>query len=176
MKIRHAVTALSVSLAGLLSLANVEGIVDRVMIPVPGDVPTGGFGHADKRLPVGQYVSEAQAVAWLKDDVEKHRAYLVKCVKVPLSQSEFDAFLSFAFNVGGNAFCNSSLLKKLNQGDYKGACEGLKAWVYSGGVKYRGLETRRNIERLMCETGEYPTTPKWLERFVPEFEKITGQK
>lgn len=176
MKIRHAVTALSVSLAGILSIANFEGYADKVMIPVPGDVATGGFGHADNRLPVGQYVDEAQAVAWLKDDIEKHRVYLVKCVKVPLSQSEFDALLSFAYNVGGNAFCNSSLLKKLNSGDYQGACEGLKAWVYSGGVKYRGLETRRNIERLMCESGEYPTTPKWLERFVPEFEKIAGQK
>lgn len=173
MKTRYAVTALSVSLAGILSIANFEGFADKVMIPVPGDMPTGGFGHADKRLPVGQCVSKAQAVAWLKDDIEKHRAYLVKCVKVPLTQSEFDAYLSFAFNVGGNAFCNSSLLKKLNSGDYQGACEGLKAWVYSGGVKYKGLETRRNIERLMCESGQYPQTPSWLDRFIPEFKKIT---
>ena len=100
MKVRYAVTALSVSLAGILSIANFEGYADKVMIPVPGDVATGGFGHADKRLPVGQFVDEAQAVAWLKEDIEKHRAYLVKCVKVPLSQSEFDAYLSFAFNVG----------------------------------------------------------------------------
>lgn len=176
MKTRYAVTALSVSLAGILSIANFEGFADKVMIPVPGDMPTGGFGHADKRLPVGQYVSNAQAVAWLKDDIEKHRAYLVKCVKVPLSQSEFDAYLSFAFNVGGNAFCNSSLLKKLNSGDYQGACEGLKAWVYSGGVKYKGLETRRNIERLMCESEQYPQPPDWLKNFMPEFEKITEQK
>lgn len=173
MKVRYAVTALSVSLAGILSIANFEGYADKVTIPVPGDVATGGFGHADNRLPVGQYVDEAQAVAWLKDDIEKHRAYLVKCVKVPLSQSEFDAYLSFAFNVGGNAFCNSSLVKKLNSGDYQGACESLKAWVYSGGVKYKGLETRRNIERLMCESGQYPQTPSWLDRFIPEFKKIT---
>lgn len=173
MKVRYAVTALSVSLAGILSIANFEGYADKVMIPVPSDVATGGFGHADKRLPVGQYVNEAQAVAWLKEDIEKHRAYLVKCVKVPLSQSEFDAYLSFAFNVGGNAFCNSSLVKKLNSSDYQGACEGLKAWVYSGGVKYKGLETRRNIERLMCESGQYPQPSSWLDRFIPEFKKIT---
>lgn len=173
MKTRYAVTALSVSLAGILSIANFEGFADKVMIPVPGDMPTGGFGHADNRLPVGQYVSKAQAVAWLKDDIEKHRAYLVECVKVPLSQSEFDAYLSFAFNVGGNAFCNSTLVKKLNSGDYQGACEGLKAWVYSGGVKYKGLETRRNIERLMCESGQYPQPSSWLDRFIPEFKKIS---
>ena len=173
MKVRYAVTALSVSLAGILSIANFEGYADKVMIPVPGDVATGGFGHADNRLPIGQYVDEAQAVDWLKDDIEKHRAYLIKCVKVPLTQSEFDAYLSFAFNVGGNAFCNSSLVKKLNSGDYLGACEGLKAWVYSGGVKYKGLETRRNIERLMCESGQYPQTPSWLDRFIPEFKKIS---
>lgn len=173
MKVRYAVTALSVSLAGILSIANFEGYADKVMIPVPGDVATGGFGHADNRLPVGQYVDEAQAVALLKDDIEKHRAYLVECVKVPLSQSEFDAYLSFAFNVGGNAFCNSTLVKKLNSGDYQGACEGLKAWVYSGGVKYKGLETRRNIERLMCESGQYPQPSSWLDRFIPEFKKIS---
>lgn len=173
MKVRYAVTALSVSLAGILSIANFEGYADKVMIPVPGDVATGGFGHADNRLPIGQYVDEAQAVDWLKDDIEKHMAYLIKCVKVPLTQSEFDAYLSFAFNVGGNAFCNSSLVKKLNFGDYQGACEGLKAWVYSGGVKYKGLETRRNIERLMCESGQYPQTPSWLDRFIPEFKKIS---
>ena len=173
MKVRYAVTALSVSLAGILSIANFEGYADKVMIPVPGDVATGGFSHADNRLPIGQYVDEAQAVDWLKDDIEKHRAYLIKCVKVPLTQSEFDAYLSFAFNVGGNAFCNSSLVKKLNSGDYRGACEGLKAWVYSGGVKYKGLETRRNIERLMCESGQYPQTSSWLDRFIPEFKKIS---
>lgn len=85
MKVRYAVTALSVSLAGILSIANFEGYADKVMIPVPGDVATGGFGHADKRLPVGLYIDEAQAVAWLKEDIEKHRVFLVKCVKVPLS-------------------------------------------------------------------------------------------
>lgn len=173
MKVRYAVTALSVSLAGILSIANFEGYADKVMIPVPGDVATGGFGHADNRLPIGQYVDEAQAVDWLKDDIEKHGAYLIKCVKVPLTQSEFDAYLSFAFNVGGNAFCNSTLVKKLNSGDYQGACEGLKAWVYSGGVKYKGLETRRNIERLMCESGQYPQPSSWLDRFIPEFKKIS---
>lgn len=174
-KARYAVTALSVSLAGIISIANFEGFADHVMILVPGDMPTGGFGHADKRLPVGQLVTESQAVTWLKEDLEKHRAYLVKCVKVPLSQSEYDALLSFTFNVGGEAFCNSTLLKKLNAGDYEGACEGLKAWVYSGGVKYKGLETRRNIERLMCSDGLYPAVPSSLDRFMSDFEKIVGE-
>lgn len=175
MKKRYAVTALSVSLAGILSIANFEGYADKVMIPVPGDVPTGGFGHADNRLPVGQLVSENQAVDWLKSDIDEHAAYLTKCVNVPLSQGEYDALLSFAFNVGGDAFCKSTLIKKLNAGDYEGACEGLKAWVYSGGVKYRGLETRRNIESLMCKNDQYPNTPNWLRRFIPDFERITAQ-
>lgn len=167
---------LSLSVAGLLAIAGFEGFSDKVYIPVPGDLPTIGFGHADPRLTIGERISKQQAVDFLSQDVQDAQRAVQKCVHVPLTQFEFDAYVSFAYNVGERQFCTSTLVRKLNSGDYSGACEGLKAWVYSGGIKYKGLETRRKIETLICKTGQYPNTPSWLNRFIPEFENAINPK
>ena len=63
---------------------------------------------------------------------------------------EHDAYTLFAYNVGGSAFCGSSLLKKLNAGDHAGACNGLMAWDVAGGKRIKGLTNRRDYERRMC--------------------------
>lgn len=153
---RFAIGALSLSAAGLLAICGYEGFSDTVYIPVRGDAPTAGFGHKDSRLKVGDRVTSAQALAWLGEDVHPAESAVRRCVSVPLYQHEFDAYVSFAFNVGGGAFCSSTLVKRLNAGDYAGACGELKRWVYSGGVKYGGLEARRKMETMTCEQGIYP--------------------
>ena len=153
---RLSVGALSLSAAGLLAICGYEGFSDTVYIPVPGDGPTAGFGHKDSRLRVGEIVTSAQALAWLGSDVKTAEEAVRRCVRVPLYQHEFDAYVSFAFNVGGGAFCSSTLVKKLNAGDYAGACGELKRWIYSGGVKYGGLEARRKMETMTCVQGVYP--------------------
>lgn len=153
---RLSVKILTLSAAGLLAVAGFEGYSDRVEIPVPGDGPTGGFGHKDERLAVGSYVSPSQALAWLNADTSIAVRAVQRCVKVPLYQYEFDAYVSFAFNVGGSAFCSSTLVKKLNEYDYAGACNELNRWVYSGGIKYAGLQARRMKESLTCSQGRYP--------------------
>ncbi|NUW61949.1 glycoside hydrolase family protein, partial [Cronobacter muytjensii] len=56
----------------------------------------------------------------------------------------------FVFNVGGDAFAKSTLLRKLNKGDQEGACEEMRRWVYAGGMKWKGLQNRREMERSMC--------------------------
>lgn len=160
---------LSLSAAGLIAIAGFEGFSEEVYIPVPGDLPTVGFGHADPRLTVGGRISKQQALDFLSQDVQEAERAVQKCVHVPLTQFEFDAYVSFAYNVGERQFCSSTLVRKLNTGDYSGACEGLKAWVYSGGIKYKGLETRRKIETLICKTGQYPETPTWLKHFQSQF-------
>jgi len=71
-------------------------------------------------------------------------------VKVPLNEYQRAVLYSFTYNVGSGAFSKSTLLKKLNAGDQDGACEKLRRWVYAGGMKFRGLMNRRNMERLMC--------------------------
>lgn len=160
---------ISLSAAGLIAIAVFEGFSEEVYIPVSGDLPTVGFGHADPRLTIGERISKQQAVDFLSQDVKEAQIAVQKCVHVPLTQFEFDAYVSFAYNVGERQFCSSTLVRKLNSGDYSGACEGLKAWVYSGGIKYKGLETRRKIEILICKTGQYPSTPAWLKPFESRF-------
>jgi lysozyme len=74
-------------------------------------------------------------------------------VKVPISEEEHAAYLSFAFNVGVNAFCGSTAVRKLNAGDRTGACAELSNWTRSGGKVLPGLVRRRAAERQLCESG-----------------------
>ena len=70
-----------------------------------------------------------------------------KVVKVPLSQNQFDALVSFAYNLGSVNFRNSTLLKKINLKDFDGASNEFPKWTRAGGKVLRGLATRRNKER-----------------------------
>lgn len=146
---RYAVAGLSLKAAGLVSLANFEGFSGEAYIPVPGDVPTIGFGSTSG-VEMGDKISVPEALERLMRDVENAESAIGQCVKVPLSQGEYDAYTSFIFNVGGNAFCASTLVKKLNAGDYPGACLELKRWVYVDGKVVHGLVKRRNMEFQMC--------------------------
>lgn len=149
MRIRVAVAALSLSAAGLLAIADYEGFSSEAYLPTAADVPTIGFGST-VGVSLGDTVTVPQALARLRKDVANAENSILKCVKVPLSQDEFDAYTSFAFNVGESQFCRSTLVKKLNTGDYDGACMELKRWVYQKGQKLPALEKRRRDEFLTC--------------------------
>lgn len=155
-KTRLAVASLSLSAVGLAAITTYEGYRDTVYIPVPNDLPTAGYGHADIRFPVGKRITKDQALKWLAEDTKEAETAIKKCVRVPLTQSEFDSYVSFAYNIGGTAFCKSTLVKLLNQANYNAACQELKKWVYSGGQKIKGLEARRKMEYLTCSQGIYP--------------------
>ncbi|MDX5559620.1 glycoside hydrolase family protein [Escherichia coli] len=64
------------------------------------------------------------------------------------------ALYSFVYNVGAGNFRTSTLLRKINQGDIKGACDQLRRWTYAGGKQWKGLMTRREIEREICLWGQ----------------------
>lgn len=149
MKRRLAVAALSLSAAGLVSIANLEGFSEDAYIPIPGDVPTIGFGSTEG-VRMGDTITVPKALERLMRDVGVAESAIGRCVKVPLSQSEYDAFTSFAFNVGGDAFCSSTIVKKLNAGDYDGACDELERWVYSQKRVVPGLVNRRQVEYRLC--------------------------
>lgn len=149
MKRRLAVAGLSLSAVGLLTIAKWEGFSDQAYIPVPGDVPTIGFGSTEG-VKMGDTITVPKALERLMRDVGVAESAIGRCVKVPLSQSEYDAFTSFAFNVGGEAFCSSTLVKKLNSGDYDGACDELERWVYSQKRVVPGLVNRRQVEYRLC--------------------------
>lgn len=146
---RFAVAGMSLTAAGLVALANFEGFRSEAYVPVPGDVPTIGFGSTIG-VQMGDKISVPAALGRLMRDVGDAESAIGRCVKVPLSQGEYDAYTSFAFNVGGNAFCASTLVKKLNAGDYQGACAELKRWVYVDGKVVQGQVKRRNREFQMC--------------------------
>ena len=140
---------LSLSAVGLLTIAKWEGFSDKAYIPVPGDVPTIGFGSTEG-VKMGDTITVPKAIERLYRDTEKAESAIGRCVKVPLSNGEYAAFTSFAFNVGGEAFCSSTLVKKLNADDYAGACSELKRWVYVDGRKVQGLVNRREAEFRLC--------------------------
>jgi lysozyme len=91
-------------------------------------------------------LSEQQALDLLAQDLEKYEAVINDCVEVNLNQNQFDALTSFCFNVGGNAFMDSTLLKLLNQGNYEAVPEQLRRWVYCNHVKIQGMVNRRENE------------------------------
>jgi lysozyme len=125
----------------------------------PAGLPTIGYGHLlrpGEAFPDG--ISNEQAeqllmrdVQWAEDAVNKH-------VSVQLSQYQFDALVSFTFNVGGNAFAGSTLLKLLNSGDYAGAADQLLRWnkakVNGKLQELAGLSRRRQRERELFLTPE----------------------
>ena len=149
LKKRLAVSALSLSAAGLIGLTQWEGFSEEAYIPVAGDVPTIGFGSTEG-VKMGDTITVSKAIERLHRDTGKAESAIGRCVKVPLAQHEFDAFTSFAFNVGAEAFCTSTLVKKLNAGDYSGACAELKRWVYVDGRRVQGLVNRREAEYRLC--------------------------
>lgn len=146
---RKLIAALTLSASGFVGILNYEGYTSEAIIPVKGDVPTVGFGTTSG-VKLGDKIDPVTAVVAALGDVKKAEQSIEECIKVPLHQSEYDALASFTYNIGGRAFCSSTLVKKLNAGDYDGACEELKRWVYVKGVKVKGLENRREKEFMMC--------------------------
>ena len=91
--------------------------------------------------------------------MQQFEGALKQCVTVPLAQHEYDALVSFSYNVGSRAFCQSTLVKKLNAEDYAGACAELLRWRFFQGKDCAlpanarlcgGLATRREAEYRKC--------------------------
>jgi lysozyme len=108
-------------------------------------------GNADKAEAYRQYpaLTEAEAEAMLQEDLAIFAAHVAKLVKVPLSENQRGALVSFAYNCGHGALASSTLLKKLNAGDYDGAAAEFKRWNKAGGKVLRGLTRRREAEAAL---------------------------
>lgn len=146
---RKVAAGLSASAVAIAAIAGYEGFVDHTYKDVAG-IKTIGYGHTGKDVKDGQTITRQEAQALLVKDANAHWDAAKKYIRVPLYQYEADAYASFVFNVGVTNFRNSTLLKKLNQCDYAGACAQLKKWVYASGRKVQGLVNRRNAEYRMC--------------------------
>ncbi|MFD1711849.1 SafA/ExsA family spore coat assembly protein [Ottowia sp. GY511] len=138
---------MSLSSGGLDLIKSHEGLRTSAYQD-PVGVWTIGYGHTGTAKP-GQKISEAQAEQLLRKDVGWAEDAVRKNVKVPLSQGQFDALVSFTFNLGAGALGRSGLLQKLNAGDYAGAQAEFGKYVHAGGRVLPGLVRRRNEEAQM---------------------------
>lgn len=146
---RRTLAALSLSAIGFAGIVAHEGYSERAITPVPGDVPTIGFGTTAGVKP-GDRITPPRAVARALTDVQQFEGALKRCVTVPLAQHEYDAYLSLAYNIGPRAFCGSTLVKKLNTQDYAAACNEILKWDKFNGQPLRGLTARRQAENRQC--------------------------
>jgi lysozyme len=146
---RIKVAALSASAVALVSLAVHEGYREQAYIPIPGDVPTIGYGTTEG-VKLGDRTDPIKALQRALSDMQKFEGAIKECVKVPLYQHEYDALVGFSYNVGSNAFCKSTLVRKLNAGDYKGACDEILRWDRAAGKVIRGLTNRTQKQHKQC--------------------------
>ena len=153
-KVRLSIAAIALSAAGVVGITSSEGFTSKAIIPTKGDVPTYGHGTTRKTdgspVRMGDSITRKQAAELFNRDASQFSAAIKRCVKVPLTQGEFDAYVSLAYNVGSGAFCKSTLVKRLNDRDYDRACEEIKRWDKMGGRVLRGLTARRDREYRMC--------------------------
>ncbi len=146
---RVRLASLALSAAALVGLALSEGFTDRAVQPLPGDKWTVGFGTTEGVKP-GDRIAPPQALERKLRDVQKFEGAVKQCVTVPLAQHEYDAYVSLAYNIGPQAFCASTLVRKLNAGDYAGACHEILRWDRFKGRQARGLTLRREREYQLC--------------------------
>lgn len=113
--------------------------------PCSAGVWTIGFGHT-KDVKQGDTCTEEQARAWLIEDLADAQIRLARYINVPVTQNEFIALVSLAFNVGVGNLSRSKLLRKLNSGDREGAAEEFLDFDLANGKRLAGLTRRRKAE------------------------------
>lgn len=139
--------SLHISDEGISLIKKWEGLELTAYKDVVG-VTTIGYGHT-KTAKMGQKVTLKGAEKLLRSDLRHFEEGVARLVTVKLSQGQYDALVSLAYNIGLGAFKRSTLLRKLNTGDYTGASKEFTRWVYAGKTKYKGLLNRRLEERRL---------------------------
>lgn len=118
----------------------------------PARVLTIGYGHTGQDVKPGMTITQQQADALLRRDLQRFERAVSESVKYPLTQPMYDALVSFAFNCGTAALKTSTLLRLLNQGDVQGAAAQFDRWTKGGGKVLPGLVRRRAAEKAMFLT------------------------
>lgn len=143
---RYPVFSLTISPEGLNFIKDKEGFSG---IPYKDSGGTWTIGYGTTRG-INQYsdtISRAEAEELMLDDINSFHNDLSRLIKVPLKQNEYDALMSFIYNLGSSNLASSTLLFNLNHGDYLGAANEFPRWSYVGNTKVAGLEKRRKQEQ-----------------------------
>lgn len=138
----------SVSIAGVL-IQSQEGIKYTTYLD-PVGIPTVCAGVTGPDVKIGKTYTKQECDALLYKHMQPAIKAVDESVKVKLNDYQKAALYSFTYNAGVGAFKSSTMLKKLNAGNTKGACDELRRWTYAGGKQWKGLVTRREIERELC--------------------------
>ena len=142
---------MNISNQGLELIKRFEGLHLKAYLD-PVGIPTIGYGTiviAGKPVRMGTTITEAQAVEYLRADIDKFEDYVNQLVNVPLTQEQFDACVSFVYNLGPTNFKKSTLLRLLNAGRYEEAQPQFLRWNKAGGKVLRGLTRRRLAEAAL---------------------------
>ena len=147
-----ALDEMSVSNSGVDIICDFEG--KRLVAYDDGvGVWTIGFGTTiypnGIKVKKGDTCTEAQAKSYMAHDLKKFEQAVNGAVNIPLNQNQFDALVSLAYNIGTGAFNKSTLVKKLNAGDIRGAADQFDVWINAGGKRMQGLVNRRAREKAL---------------------------
>ena len=125
----------------------------------------------------GMIVTEAEGEAMFRAELSKFEAAVTRLVSVPINQNQYDALVSFAYNCGAGALAKSTILRRLNAGDYVGASRGFAAWNKGGGQVLPGLVTRRAREAaLFTKPAEIIETPEMPQQVDPPADTPEGSR
>lgn len=138
-----------ISEKGLALIRQAEGL-RLSAYKCPAGIATIGYGHT-AGVKMGQVIDQAEAKRLLLGDVVSFELAVLGMVKVPLTQGQFDALVSFAYNLGPGNLESSTLLRLLNAGLYADAANQFSRWNKAGGKVLAGLTTRRAAEKSLFE-------------------------
>lgn len=130
---RKAIAALTLSATAFVGLLESEGYRGEAYRPTPYDVPTIGFGTTGG-VKMGDKIDPVSALKRARSDISTFESHIKRCVSAPLYQGEYDLYTRLSYNIGPTNFCSSTIVKRLNAGDYRGACDAILMWKYHRGI------------------------------------------
>ena len=139
---------------GLELIKRSEGKRLTCYLPTPNDKATIGYGNTNSvtKKDIGRKtITEYEAERLLKNDVKGAERVVTRSVNAEINQNQFDALVSFVYNVGAGHFRNSTLLKKLNKNDFDGASDEFLRWNKQAGKVLNGLTKRRKAEKKLFD-------------------------
>jgi lysozyme len=134
--------------AGLELIKKYEGLRLKVYT-CPAGILTVGYGHTGPDVRSGQTITPEKAAELLAADVEKFERGVAGLLRRAVTENQFSALVSFAYNLGLGNLGKSTLLKKLNDGDFTGAAAEFGKWNKAAGRVLPGLTARREAERTL---------------------------
>jgi lysozyme len=134
--------------AGLDLIKEFEGLKLRAYL-CPAKVWTIGYGSTGPHVTAGKVITNAEAEDLLKEDLARFERAVTGFVTVPLTQNQYDALVSFAFNVGISALERSTLLRRVNAKRFDDVPAEFLKWTLAGGKRLTGLARRRKAEAAL---------------------------